>query len=449
MEPAAQSSGSATAFGTPVVAAPEPPPPPVQREVVTPPPATPRTVRQSPETVDDVLRMALQEAEQAIGNLGPQETERLTKNEVQFGGSSNIDFSNLMIRKRSGETVKIRDMSKEPINKPIDPPTASSPEVPMPISRPKPSSPPDGIPGGFAARTPSTLEAPRAHDESSPGAPEAPAVVQALPPLPPRGLPQPDTDDHIEELLAKEYEEMRSKGFYGILSVEPISELSEIRNAHALLKHRYAAANYRAYVLSDRAQEILTLILDAIDRSWSMLINRNERRIYDERNGTRYPEPAEYVYSRLFDADEFFQQARRRMKMTHWVEAYNLLGRAVDLNPLESEYFAYRAWSLFQGYQNGQIKDDFAPNKARQLLDKALKTRDRCERALYYRARLERSLGNNDEAATCYARLLRVNPHHPTAKDELKEFTRPDGMTSTPEPVKRGFWDWFKSLFTG
>ena len=395
--------------------------------------------------------MALQEAEQAIGSLGPQETARLTHDRVHFGGSSNIDFSDLMVRKRGGDT-EILDMGREAATKPIDPPKpAPKPEAPKPAPGPKPSSPPEDIPGGFETKAtlPSTLDVPKAHDETGPGAPEAPAAVQALPPLPPRGLPQPDTDDHIEELLSKEYGEMRSKGFYGVLGVEPTSQLSEIRNAHVLLMHRYAAANYRSYILSDRAQEILSLIHHALDRSRSMLLNRNERRIYDQRNGTRYTEPADTIYSRLFDADEFFQQARRRMKMTHWVEAYNLLGRAVDLNPLESEYLAYRAWALFQGYQSGQIRDDFAPNKARQLLDKALKLRDRCERALYYRARLERTLGNTDDAATCYARLLRVNPHHPTAKDELKDLTRPGGRTPEPDPVKRSFWDWLRRLFTG
>lgn len=104
----------------------------------------------------------------------------------------------------------------------------------------------------------------------------------------------------------------------------------------------------------------------------------------------------------------------------------------------------------YQGFKAGQIRDDFAPNKARQLLEKALQIDDRCERGLYYRAALERDLGNTDDAATYLARVLRVNPDHPTARDELKTLTRPrSGSQAARNSEKKGIWARIKALFGG
>ena len=372
-------AGRETAFGAPVVAAPVPPPPP--RERVQDPPTRPvePEKRQGPETVDDVLQKALQEAEQAIVELGPEDAAKLTTSGRHFGGAKTLDFKDLMVRKKSGDSGATRKSETGPVTEPApidrdrvlrDPRTHSDPE-PSPLEAaargpekaerpaPQPEVRADdeipsafGVPASQPRRSPaaSTVGAPKMSDEeSAPGSPRAPEALQALPPVPPRGLPQPNTDDHIEELLAKEYTEMRSKGFYGVLGVEPVSQFSQIRAAHGRLKTRYAAENYRAYVLSDRAKEILGLVNRAVDRARSILTSRGERRIYDERNGITYSGDPDETYSRLFDAHDFFQQASRRMKMAHWVEAYNLLGRAADLNADEAEYFAYRAWALYQG----------------------------------------------------------------------------------------------------
>ncbi len=460
--------GKETVFGAPGVAALQPPQPSASQPPITPPTQpTKKRKRQGPETVDDVLQLALQEAEEAIEHLDPKEAAKLTHSGRHFGGASTMDFKDLMVRKKTGDTGKIRTkVSTGPITEPPPddedraPLTAEAPAAPAHDPQPSAISPQafveptpeDAIPAAFdTPKAPmSTVGVPRfLDDDSAPGAPKAPKALEALPPVPPRGLPQPNTDDHIEELLAKEYSEMRSKGFYGVLDVSPTSQFSEMKYAHARLKLRYGSDNYRSYVLSDRAKEILGLINAAVDRAKGLLASRAERRIYDERNDIEYPTDPEEFYSKLFDAYDFFQQASRRMKMTHWVEAYNLLDRAADLNPDESEYYAYRAWSLYQGFRSGQIRDDFAPNKARQLLEKAIQRRDRCERALYYRACLERDLGNIDDAATFYARLLRINPDHPTARDELKEITRPGGRRQGGTPSKKSLWAKLKALFGG
>jgi tetratricopeptide (TPR) repeat protein len=449
--------------------APKPEPPkPLAPETM----AAEATRRQGPETVDDVLQKALQEAEQAIVELGPEDAVKLTQSGGNFGGAATLDFKDLMVRKRTGAPGGSKTPATGPITKPAQD-LESAADAPAPVvgrravpkapAAPTPDRPAprrelqidDEVPAAFGApknKAPlvSTEGSPRLAEESATGSPKAPEAVQALPPLPPRGLPQPNTDEHVEELLAKEYSEMRAKGFYGLLGVEPTCQLSQIRAAAAKLKTRYAAENYRAYVLSDRAKVILGLMNGAVDRAKTVLMTRGERRIYDERNGVEYSREPEEIYSKLFDAHEFFQQASRRMKMTHWVEAYNLLGRAADLNSNESEYFAYRAWSLYQGFKSGQIRDDFAPNKARQLLEKALKVHDRCARALYYRALLERDLGNTDDAATYFARVLRVNPDHPTARAELKTLTRPrSGSSPSQAPERKGLWARLKALFGG
>ncbi|MBM4371609.1 MAG: tetratricopeptide repeat protein, partial [Deltaproteobacteria bacterium] len=476
--------GRATAYGTPVVAAPAPLPTPLPRVVRTPTVAADLAIagRGGPATVDDVLKMALQEAEEAIERLGPEEAARLTQGRDQgFGGRAGMDFNSLMAGKvpatgiitttgvSAAGPVTGRSPKTPPRPAPSPPPSPAGPAEPPP--KPVPARPradhdepkktllyqlqeEDLLPGGFpGAKVPSTQGA--AGGDLAPPSPaeelKAPEAVLALPPLPPRGLPQPETDEHVEELLAREYTSMRDRGFYAMFSLEPACQLSELRSAHGQLKARYSRASFRSYVLSRRAEEILGLINASIDRALSVLTSRGDRRIYDERNGISYTGGADETYFRLFDADEFFQQARRRMKMTHWVEAYNLLGRAADLNPLEADYPAFRAWALYQGFRAGQVRDDFAPPKARQLLDRALQIRDRNERALYYRARLERDLGKTDEAATYYARLLRINPHHPTAKDELKDLTRPEAA-----PVERsaarprgGFWARVIGFLTG
>jgi len=386
----------------------------------TPPtqPAQRQRERRGPETVDDVLKMALQEAQQAMADLGPEEAEKLTRRGDRLRGAGAIDFKDLMTRLKTGDTDRNREIPTEPVTErvPVEPPP---------------------LPPAAVLQKPPGAEVSSTFD-----------VGQTLAPLPPRSLPQPDTDEHIEELLADEYSKMRTRGFYEILEVTPTCQLSDIRAAHARLKHRFSDENYEGYVLSDRSREILRLLNTTLDHARKALSGRAERRLYDTRNRTEYPDDPELFYSKLFNAFDFFLQARHRVKMTHWVEAYNLLGQASDLNPEEPEYHAYRAWSLYQGYKTGQVRDDQAPDKARQLLEQSLKLRELCEPGLLYRARLERDQGNTDDAAACYARLLRVNPHHSTAREELKQVTRADG-DAAGSPKRKGIWARIKARFRG
>lgn len=249
-------------------------------------------------------------------------------------------------------------------------------------------------------------------------------AFRELPSVPPVGDVQSGTDQRVEATLEATYRAFLDTDHYGIIDVKCTSPLSSIRQSYRKKKHQFSYEKYRGFMISNRASLLLQLVNKALDLAVAVILDRKQRRLYDQRKGITYVNASPQIaYSIIFDAEDLFLNGKRRMKMNHWIEAIKQFEKASEINQEEPSYFAYQAWALFQAVQNKQILDENSDAKITFLFNKALELSPNSESALLFMGRIEAIRGDTEKAIELYTRLLRGNPGITVAKDELRKLT--------------------------
>ncbi len=282
--------------------------------------------------------------------------------------------------------------------------------------------------------------------EITPGRLHASLAFAEPPTLPPRPeTPEAGTDESIERILEDVYRSMLSRNLYQVLNVSPATPLSAIRDAGARMKNKYSPTQYRGYMLSRRATTILEHVGRELDRAVRVLTDRTERGLYDDHVKTDYGQPAGEALAYLFDAEEAFLEGFAEARQGNWSDALLAFTRAAEANPRDPDYLAYKGWATYQALKAGQSGDSFAPNKARNILERALAVDARNPRALLFLGRIEKEMGNVDSARTWFERLHKLDP----ANDEVNAALEWLRLSSGIERRKgqSGFWNWLIGIF--
>ena len=274
--------------------------------------------------------------------------------------------------------------------------------------------------------------------------PEEPAALREPVPLPERpSLPERGTDENIERILEDVYRSMLARNLYEILGVTPYSPLSTVRDATYRLKAKYAPAQYVGYMLSSRAKTILQYVQNEIERACLVLGDARQRALYDNRMNTDYGQDRRVALSFLFDAEGYYQDGHKEMEEERWTEALMLFTKAAETNPRDPEYLAFKGWATYQALRSGQSSDSFAPNKARNILERALAVDPRYVRAMLFLARIEREMNNLEAALSWYERLHRLDPSNEEVAAAL------DWLKMSPRrSTNDGVWGKFKGMFS-
>jgi len=249
----------------------------------------------------------------------------------------------------------------------------------------------------------------------------------------------------MERILEDVYRSMLARNLYEILTVNPASPLSAIRESAARLSAKYDPAQYVGYMLSGRAQELLRYVGDEIGRAREVLTDAKERAIYDNRMSTDYGQDRRVALSYLFEAEAGYQAGARAVEEENWPEALIQFTKAAETNPRDPEYLAWKGWATYQALKSGQSSDSFAPNKARNILERALAVDARHFKAMLFLARIERDMGNAETARGWYERLHKLDPANDevaAALDFLKMSPRLDR-----KPDDAGVWNRVKDIF--
>jgi len=264
-------------------------------------------------------------------------------------------------------------------------------------------------------------------------------------PIPERPAePEAGTDESIERILEDVYRSMLSRTLYQFLNVGPTTPLSTVRESGARLNTKYSPEQYRAYMLSARARKLLECVGSEIERAVVVLTDPRQRELYDERVNTDYGQDRKVALSYLFEAESTFQEGLKEMEGRSWSDALLLFTRASESNPRDPEYLANKGWATYQALKSGQSTDSFAPNKARNILERALAVDSRNLKAMLYLARLERDMGNIDAARSWYERLQKLDPANDEVAAAIEWLRMSSGVQRTPDV---GFWGRFMGLF--
>ena len=271
-------------------------------------------------------------------------------------------------------------------------------------------------------------------------------ALKEPPPLPDRPpMPEAGTDESIERILEEVYRGMLSRTLYQVLNVTPFTPLSSVRDSAARLRTKYSAGQFSRYILSARARKLLEYIGQEVERAETVLTELGERTVYDNRVGTDYGQDRRVALSFLFDAEEAYLAGVVLAERNEWAEALQKFTRASEINPRDPEYLARRGWATYQSLRMGQSTDSFAPNKARNILERALAVDPRHAHAMLYLARIEKEMDNLDAARTWYERLHKVEPANEEAAVTLDRFRNSAREVRKVESVS--IWERFKGIF--
>jgi tetratricopeptide (TPR) repeat protein len=266
------------------------------------------------------------------------------------------------------------------------------------------------------------------------------------PPVPERPpMPEAGTDESIERILEEVYRGMLSRNLYQVLNVTPFTPLSSVRDSATRLRAKYSAGQFSRYILSVRARRLLEYIGQEVERAETVLTELGERTVYDNRVGTDYGQDRRVALSFLFDAEEAFLSGVVLAERNEWAEALQRFTRAAELNPRDPEYLARRGWATYQALRTGQSTDSFAPNKARNILERALAVDPRHAHAMLYLARIEKEMENLDAARTWYERLQKVEPASEEAAIAVEKLRSMSRENRKAESVS--MWERFKGIF--
>ena len=283
--------------------------------------------------------------------------------------------------------------------------------------------------------------------ETLPPEEELPLFSQEPYPIPERpAVPEPGTDQSIERILEDVYRSMISRTMYQTLNVTATTPLSTIRDSAARLKNKYSLDQYRAYMLSKRARQLLKYVGRELDRARQVLTLREEREAYDELLGTDYGQERSVALDYLFKAEVAFQKGLAMIKADSWNEALSSFVSAVETNSRDPEYQAYRGWATYQASKTGQSDDTFAANKARNILERALAVDARHQRSLLFLARIEKDQGNINASRMWFERLHKLDP----ANDEVAaalEWLKLSSGVQRRSSSSTGFWNRIKGFF--
>jgi len=183
-----------------------------------------------------------------------------------------------------------------------------------------------------------------------------------------------------------------------------------------------------------------------ITRGCHVLTDRREREAYDERIGTDYGQDRRVALKYIFDAEDEYLQGAREMEDNQWANALACFTRAAEANPRDPEYLAAKGWSTYQALKAGQSTDSFAPNKARNTLERALSVDQRHQKAMLYLARLEKDMGNLEASRSWFERLHKMDPANDevvAALDWLRSYSSSPGRPDD----SAGVWNRFKGMF--
>ena len=153
-------------------------------------------------------------------------------------------------------------------------------------------------------------------------------------------------------------------------------------------------------------------------------------------DGSGSPEMQETV-AKVVAAATDFQKAEVCFKRNDMGQAESLCRKALAADPTQPDYHAMLAWLIALKPEN-QTPEKSA--ESIQMLDKALAMSDRCERAFFWRAMLNKRIGRLEAAYRDFRHAVDLNPHNIDAAREVRLHNMsglPRGRSSSPPAMRR------------
>jgi tetratricopeptide (TPR) repeat protein len=187
----------------------------------------------------------------------------------------------------------------------------------------------------------------------------------------------------------------------------------------------------------DRVPKELAAVKDDCSRVFarmsearSTLSNPEQRSRYVEEveagGGSR---ESEALVQKILTAASTFEKAEIAFKRHELGEAEKLARKASEDDPTQADYLALLAWVMSQKPEH---RSPEGTQECIDLLDRALKISDKCEKAYFWRGMLNKRAGKNTQAAKDFKHAVDLNPQNVDAVREMRLFTMRAGQSDVP-----------------
>ncbi|HEX8700027.1 MAG TPA: DnaJ domain-containing protein [Myxococcaceae bacterium] len=284
---------------------------------------------------------------------------------------------------------------------PAAPAAAARPAAPNPAPAAAPARPAAANPPPAAARP----AAPAAAPASKPAAPQPSAPAAAA------------SGSGADELpaLRQTATTLKGQNHFERLGLTEQTDAGAVKIAYFKL-----AKQYHPDTLPPNAppelERLKAEIFGYIGDAYRTLTDDKSRAEYIEslKGGTEGQEEVDVVA--ILQAEERFKKGTIFMKSRKYAEAVKIFDEAIQLNPDEAEFYAWRGFARFCAAPDQKA----AQPEAFRELQAAIKKNDRCAPAYYFLGLVAKALGDQSGALKHFKKTVELQPDHIDAQREIR-----------------------------
>jgi curved DNA-binding protein CbpA len=247
------------------------------------------------------------------------------------------------------------------------------------------------------------------------------------PPPPPPLTPQHEA--RKAEILLR-LKAIKGEDYFQMLGISHEATSEQIQQAFLPLAKTWHPDRLPA-ALHD-VRDACATIFSHLSEAHQTLVDPQRRANYMHllKDGGATPDEQEQVQA-VLEAATNFQKAEFFLRRGDLREAEALCRKAIEADPKPAEYLAMRAWLESLKPENQAPK----PTADRiAMLDTAIATNERLERAYFYRGMLYKRIGNHHAAVRDFRQAAELNPRNLDAVREVRLFEMRKNRGSLPPP---------------
>ena len=122
----------------------------------------------------------------------------------------------------------------------------------------------------------------------------------------------------------------------------------------------------------------------------------------------------------ILQSEERFKKGTIFMKARKYAEAVKIFDEAIQLNPDEAEFYAWRGYARFCAATDHKA----AQPEAFREIQQAIKMNERCAPAYYFLGVIAKTLGDNAGALKNFKKTVELQPDHIDAQREIRIATQ-------------------------
>lgn len=206
---------------------------------------------------------------------------------------------------------------------------------------------------------------------------------------------------------------LKDQNHFEVLGLSQSAEVAQVKSAYFKLAKLY----HPDTVPGDAPAELGRLKADIFSR-----VGEAYRTLSDEQSRQRYLEDlksgggAGVEVASILAAEEKFQKGCILVKARKFPEAVAMLDAAIQANPEEGEFYAWR------GYAKFFLKEDRSAglSEALQDIQLCLKKNERCAQAYYFQGHMAKLCNDSSGAARHFKKCVELKADHVEAQRELR-----------------------------